>query len=106
MSTQNRGSRPDERASRILARSVPFQKGFVQTYGDIESRAPRLVGHVLVTAPDDVPWHAVVRADGSVPLGRTQLPRLRKEYVPLRGDRVELPQARWEGSSTIGPPVV
>jgi len=73
-------------------RDIP--EGFVQTYGDIEPRAPRLVGHVLATAPDDVPWHRVVPADGSVPMGTEQLQRLRNEGVPLRGDRVDLANAR------------
>jgi alkylated DNA nucleotide flippase Atl1 len=55
MSTQNRRSSADARASRILARVRAIPEGFVQTYGDIEPRAPRLVGHVLATAPDDIP---------------------------------------------------
>ena len=87
----------DARASRILARVRAIPKGFVQTYGDIDSRAPRLVGHILATAPHDVPWHRVVRADGSTPRGRVQLDRLRKEGVPVKGDRVDIRVARWPG---------
>ena len=56
----------------ILARVRAIPEGFVPTYGDIEPRAPRLVGHVLATAPDDIPWQRVVRADGSVPMGTDQ----------------------------------
>jgi methylated-DNA-protein-cysteine methyltransferase related protein len=82
------------REARILARVRAIPKGFVRTYGDIDPASPRLVGRVLATTEEDVPWHRVVRADGSVPMGRTQLSRLRKEGVPLRGDRVDLPQAR------------
>jgi methylated-DNA-protein-cysteine methyltransferase related protein len=85
-----------ERAARILARIRAIPEGFVQTYGDIEPRAPRFVGHVLATAPDDVPWHRVVRADGSVAKGKKQLGLLRAEGVPLRGDRVDLREARWQ----------
>ena len=66
----------------------------MRTYGDIDRRAPRMVGRVLATTDQEVPWHRVVRADGSVPKGRRQLDRLRREGVPLRGDRVDLGQAR------------
>ena len=98
MGTQSGRSSADTRSARILAQVRAIPEGFVRTYGDIEPDAPRLVGHVLATAPADVPWHRVVRADGSVPLGRTQLQRLRKEHVPMRNDRVDLRQARWEGT--------
>jgi alkylated DNA nucleotide flippase Atl1 len=74
-------------------RAIP--RGFVRTYGDIDPGAPRAVGRVLSALPtDDVPWHRVVRADGSVAKGARQLERLRREGVPLRGDRVDLGQAR------------
>jgi methylated-DNA-protein-cysteine methyltransferase-like protein len=41
-----------------------------------------------------VPWHRVVRADGSAPMGDEQLGRLRREGVPVRGGRVDLARAR------------
>ena len=88
-------SNAETRTAQILARIRAIPEGFVQTYGDIDPRAPRLVGKVLATAPDDVPWHRVVRADGTVPKGRSQLQRLREEHVPMRGDRVDLRDARW-----------
>ena len=53
-----------------------------------------LVGHVLATTAETVPWYRVVRADGTVPMGRRQLERLRREGVPMRGDRVDLRRAR------------
>jgi methylated-DNA-protein-cysteine methyltransferase-like protein len=87
----------DDRVARILARVRAIPEGFVQTYGDIDPRAPRLVGHVLAVTHEDVPWHRVVRADGSVPKGRRQAQRLREEGVPMRSDRVDLHQARWAG---------
>ncbi|HZQ59307.1 MAG TPA: MGMT family protein [Acidimicrobiales bacterium] len=77
----------DARAARILERVRVIPEGFVRTYGDSDPAAPRLVGHVLATTTDDVPWHRVVRADGSVATGRRQLELLRGEGVPLRGDR-------------------
>jgi alkylated DNA nucleotide flippase Atl1 len=77
-------------------RAIP--PGFVRTYGDIDPAAPRLVGLVLASVRgDDVPWHRVVRADGSVAKGERQLNRLRREGVPLRGDRVDLAEARLPG---------
>jgi alkylated DNA nucleotide flippase Atl1 len=69
----------------------------VRTYGDIDPAAPRFVGQVLAATHEDVPWHRVVRADGSVPKGARQLARLRREGVPLRGDRVDLTSARIPG---------
>jgi alkylated DNA nucleotide flippase Atl1 len=83
-----------ERAARILAVVRAIPEGFVRTYGDVDPAAPRLVGHVLATTAEDVPWHRVVRADGTVAKGRRQLDRLRHEGVPLRGDRVDLARAR------------
>jgi methylated-DNA-protein-cysteine methyltransferase-like protein len=85
------GSRTD----RILARVRAIPEGFVQTYGDIDPAAPRLVGRVLAGLTDeDVPWHRVVRADGRAPVGAVQLARLRREGVPVAGQRVDLRRAR------------
>jgi alkylated DNA nucleotide flippase Atl1 len=68
-------------------------EGFVRTYGDIDPRAPRLVGLVL-SRTHGVPWHRVVRADGSLPKGATQRKLLLREGVPMRGGRVDLREAR------------
>ena len=64
------------------------------TYGDIDPRAPRLVGLVL-SQTHDIPWHRVVRADGSMPKGAPQRQLLLREGVPMRGERVDLDQARF-----------
>lgn len=84
----------DPRATRIvvLVRAIPA--GFVRTYGDIDPRAPRLVGRVLATTDERLPWHRVVRADGTIPMGRRQRALLLEEGVPMRGDRVDLRRAR------------
>ena len=82
------------RVARIVERVRAIPEGFVRTYGDIEPSAPRLVGHVLATTREDVPWHRVVRSDGSVAMGRSQLALLRGEGVPLRGGRVDMNRAR------------
>ncbi len=88
------------RAERIIARVRAIPEGFVQTYGDIDPRAPRLVGRVLSGLPESsaqqesIPWHRVVRADGRAPVGARQLALLRQEGVPVRRDRVDLARAR------------
>lgn len=72
-----------------LARSIPA--GFVTTYGDLCPEAPRLAGAVMSGCDDPgVPWHRVVRADGSLAVGRRQRVLLEAEGVPFRGHRVDL----------------
>jgi alkylated DNA nucleotide flippase Atl1 len=46
-----------------------------------------------------VPWHRVLRADGSLAehLYSEQRQRLLAEGVRFRGDRVELAAFRWDG---------
>jgi len=83
-----------QREARIVERVRSIPKGFVRTYGDIDPAAPRLVGRVLATTHEKVPWHRVVRADGSAAKGEKQLARLRREGVALRGNRVDLANAR------------
>jgi methylated-DNA-protein-cysteine methyltransferase related protein len=84
----------EPRVARILARIRDIPEGFVRTYGDIDPDAPRLVGRVLATTDERLPWHRVVRADGSLAKGRRQRDLLHREGVPLRGNRVDLGQAR------------
>jgi alkylated DNA nucleotide flippase Atl1 len=85
---------PEGRAARIVARVRSIPEGFVSTYGDIDPAAPRMVGRVLSTTDEDLPWHRVVRADGSIPKGARQLDLLAREDVPLRGGRVDMRRAR------------
>ena len=77
----------------ILARVRAIPEGYVRTYGDIDPRAPRLVGRVLAEQ-HGIPWHRVVRADGSLAQGARQRELLAREGVPMRGDRVDLRTAR------------
>jgi methylated-DNA-protein-cysteine methyltransferase-like protein len=88
------GGKPQARAARIVRRVRAIPEGFVRTYGDIEPGAPRLVGYVLATTDEDLPWHRVVRADGSMAKGKRQRDLLLAEGVPMRGDRVDLRHAR------------
>jgi alkylated DNA nucleotide flippase Atl1 len=84
----------EAREARIVERVRAIPRGFVRTYGDIEPLAPRMTGRVLATTTERVPWHRVVRSDGSVAKGARQLQLLRREGVPLIGDRVDLRKAR------------
>jgi methylated-DNA-protein-cysteine methyltransferase related protein len=77
-----------------VARIREIPEGFVRTYGDIDPAAPRLVGQVLASTDEDLPWHRVVRADGSLAKGSRQRELLHREGTPLLGDRVDLRQAR------------
>jgi methylated-DNA-protein-cysteine methyltransferase related protein len=83
----------DSRTTRVIERVRAIPEGFVRTYGDIDARAPRLVGRILATS-HDLPWHRVVRADGTIPQGQPQRELLMAEGVPMRGDRVDLDRAR------------
>ena len=88
-----------ERTDRIIERVRAIPEGFVRAYSDIDPGAPRVVGCVLGRLGEDeslgdVPWHRVVRVDGSLPVGAEQRERLHREGVPLRGDRVDMSRAR------------
>jgi alkylated DNA nucleotide flippase Atl1 len=84
-----------ERAQRVLARVRAIPEGFVRTYGDVSPGAPRFAGSVLHASHDpDVPWHRVVRSDGTLAKGTRQRRRLRREGVPFNGDRVVMRAAR------------
>ncbi|HEX8178028.1 MAG TPA: MGMT family protein [Pyrinomonadaceae bacterium] len=109
------GVRADERAliaqpgynERVyeIVRRIPA--GQVMTYGQIadllgEGYTPRTVGFVMHAAPDGVPWHRVINAQGAVSTGRVLLPHnvqqslLEAEGVAFdaRG-RCDLKRLRW-----------
>jgi methylated-DNA-protein-cysteine methyltransferase-like protein len=80
-----------ERERRILERVRAIPPGFVRTYGDVSPGAPRLAGAVLRACSDpSVPWHRIVRADGSLAKGARQRALLEAEGVPFRGARVRM----------------
>lgn len=86
---------PTARQQQVLRRVRAIPPGFVRTYGDVSPGAPRFAGSVLHELGDDtVPWHRVVRADGSLAKGNRQQRLLRSEGVPFRGERVEMAVAR------------
>jgi methylated-DNA-protein-cysteine methyltransferase-like protein len=84
-----------DRESLILDRVRATPEGFVRSYGDVSPGAPRVAGAVLSTCDDpSVPWHRIVRADGSLAKGARQRALLEAEGVPFRGERVDMRAAR------------
>ena len=84
-----------ERAEQVLARIRATPEGFVRAYGDVSPGAPRFAGAVLAECHDPaVPWHRIVRADGSLAQGARQRALLEAEGVPFRGERVDMRVAR------------
>ena len=82
------------RAHRILDRARAIPEGFVASYGDLHPPAPRFAGNVLADNDDPtVPWHRVVRADGSLARGAEQRRMLEAEDVPFDGARVAMGEA-------------
>ncbi len=79
----------------ILERVRATPEGFVRTYGDVSPGAPRVAGAVLSACEDPtVPWHRIVRADGSLAKGARQRALLDSEGVPFDGTRVVMTVAR------------
>jgi alkylated DNA nucleotide flippase Atl1 len=82
----------------ILERVRAIPPGFVRAYGDVSPGAPRRAGAVLHACDDPtVPWHRVVRADGSLAKGARQRALLEAEgvpFLPTRTDRVAMSVAR------------
>lgn len=93
----------DSLPQRILACVESIPAGRVMTYGDVAefvgSRAARMVGRVLATDGGTVPWHRVIRSDGTLAehLYSEQRQRLLAEGVRFDGDRVRVAEHRWDG---------
>jgi alkylated DNA nucleotide flippase Atl1 len=84
-----------EREFRVLQRIRATPPGFVRTYGDVSPGAPRYAGLILSQIHDPaIPWHRIVRADGSLAKGKRQRELLEREGVPFKGERVDLAAAR------------
>lgn len=95
-----------ERVREVIAAVPP---GKVSTYGDIAAIAgapsPRLVGRILAEDGADLPWHRILRADGTPAphLAHRQLELLRAEGVLADGRRVNLRTHRWRGRESHTP---
>lgn len=97
-----------ERVREVIATVPP---GKVSTYGDIAAIAgapsPRLVGRILAEDGSDLPWHRILRANGTPAphLAHRQLELLRAEGVLADGQRVNLRRHRWKGRESHTPVV-
>ncbi|MGW4243965.1 MGMT family protein [Nocardia sp. NPDC004722] len=86
-----------ERVRELVAAIPP---GRVSTYGDIAAAAglstPRTVGWIMRTDAADLPWHRVLRANGTPAphLAHRQLAELVAEGCPMVDGRVDMRRAR------------
>lgn len=84
----------EARAEEVLRRVRSVPEGRVTTYGDLSPGAPRFAGTVLSECHEPgLPWHRIVRADGSLAQGERQRRLLDAEGVPFRGERVDMREA-------------
>jgi methylated-DNA-protein-cysteine methyltransferase-like protein len=90
--------------ARIVLDAVDrIPRGSVMSYSDVAeyvgAGSGRAVGRVMATHGGEVAWHRVVRNDGSFATHKAdqQLEMLRSEGVPVRGGRVDMARARWDG---------
>ena len=94
----------------VLAAVEQIPTGQVASYGDIAELVgrggPRQVGRVMSGYGGAVPWWRVVRSDGRPVAGHEEqaMTRLRAEGVPLRGERVVMRAARWDGLPAVAEP--
>ena len=91
-----------------LARAVldavdKIPAGRVMSYRDVAdyigAGSARAVGMVMSRHGSEVPWHRVLHADGTCATHKSdrQLDLLSAEGVPMRGGRVDMREARWDG---------
>lgn len=87
-----------ERVREVVA-AIPA--GRVLSYGDVAARAglrsARLVGRIMAEDSSDLPWHRVLRSNGTVAphIAREQLARLRAEGILAVDGRVAMREYRW-----------
>lgn len=91
----------DETLERVRHVVATIPPGRVLAYGEVAARAglpgrARLVGRVLAEDGHDLPWHRVLRADGTPApqLAAEQLARLRAEGVLAERGRIPLHRYR------------
>lgn len=94
---------PPKFAQQVLDVVDRIPAGKVMAYGDIAEflgvGGPRQVGRVMAVWGGGVNWFRVVRADGTPALPETgeALRLLRGDQTPMRGSRVDMRAARWDG---------
>ncbi|MGH3780908.1 MAG: MGMT family protein [Pseudonocardiaceae bacterium] len=91
----------DEDLERVRGVIAAIPAGSVLAYGQVAARAglpgrARLVGRILAEDGHDLPWHRVLRANGTPAphLAAEQLTRLRTEGVLAEGGRVPMRRYR------------
>ena len=100
------GAPPTPYARLVLDVVDAIPRGKVMTYGDVAELmgrgSPRTVGTALTNHGREVPWQRVVQASGrpAEPYLQEALRLLAEEGCPLRGERVDLAAARWDGLSS------
>lgn len=84
--------------------NIPYGK--VVSYGQIawltgRPQAARAVGQAMSRCPDNLPWHRVIKSDGSIAKSaHSELRRaiLEDEGVPFSSEnRVDINKCRWNG---------
>ncbi|MFD9735205.1 MGMT family protein [Umezawaea sp. NPDC059074] len=87
---------------RIREAILDVPVGKVSTYGHIAmlvgAPSPRMVGALLAEEGSDLPWHRILRSNGTPTphLVAEQLQRLRAEGVISVGQRVDLREYLWD----------
>lgn len=91
----------DESVERVRRMVAAIPPGTVSSYGEIAARAgmpgcARLVGRILAEDSHDLPWHRVLRADGTPAphLADMQFARLRAEGVLPDSGRIHMHRYR------------
>jgi alkylated DNA nucleotide flippase Atl1 len=97
------GAEPTPYAATVLAAVERIPPGRVMSYGDVAeyvgTGSARSVGMVMSRHGHEVAWQRVVLSTGEPAPGHVEeaLRLLRADGVPLRGDRVDMARARWDG---------
>ena len=99
----SQGGRPTPYAVAVLEVVDRIPRGKVMSYGDVAeyvgSGTGRTVGAVMSRHGHEVPWHRVVQSTGGPNPAAPEeaLRRLRRDRTPMRGDKVDMRLARWDG---------
>jgi alkylated DNA nucleotide flippase Atl1 len=94
-------------AQRVLDAVDRIPPGRVMSYSDVAeyvgAGSGRAVGRVMAMWGGEVPWHRVLRNDGSCATHKAdhQLELLREEGVPVTGAKVDMSRARWDGRPVV-----
>jgi alkylated DNA nucleotide flippase Atl1 len=97
------GGTPTAYAAAVLAVVDRIPRGRVMSYGDVAEYvgrgSARTVGMVMSRHGHEVQWQRVVLSTGEPAPSHPDEARrlLRAEGVPMRGDRVDMGLARWDG---------